>query len=367
MKGRTKLIWALVAAGTIAACTEPAPPGRHVILILLDTARADRFGCYDARRQTSPNLDALAAGGAVFLNHFTQATDTRSALPRLIYSRHFTPPLFPLSARVPYSDPSDLFRRRDAEAISLPAVLAAHGFHTAMISAHTWLKPQTQFAREFVEAHDLSMLLDPERGYPHPRAEAVVDFALDWLKRNRERDVFLYLHLMDIHSPRFFDDDAAALFEGDDQRWRGTRDVDLDSPDALGPAERSVLDAIYDGSVRYTDRHLGRLFDLYRDWGVLESTLIAVTSDHGEHLLERPGELGHGGPWYDVVARVPLVVSYPSAPRASWSMWRRRSSVCSASSCRVSARSTAWTCFRTPPPSARRPSASRRSEPAASR
>ncbi len=307
-----KLLLAIAAAGMLAACSDEArPPGRHVVLILLDTARAERFGSYDPSRQTSPNLDALAARGAVFLNHFSQATDTRSALPRLLYSRHFTPPLFPLSARVPYSDPADLFRRHDAEAISLPAVMAAHGYHTAMISAHTWLKQGTPFAREFAETHDLSEELDLEPGFPHPRAEAVLDFTLDWLERHRERDLFLYLHLMDTHAPRYFEDDAAALFEGDAERWRGTAGHDLDTTDPLGSEERAVLDAIYDGSVRYTDRHLGRLFDRYRRWEALDRTLIALTSDHGEHLLERPGELGHGGPWYDRVARVPLIVSYP--------------------------------------------------------
>lgn len=304
----------LLAMLVLAGCAPEVPPGRHALLIILDAARPDRLGAYDATRETSPNLDALAERGVVFVNHFSQATDTRSALPRLLYSRYFIPPLFPLSARVPFSHPSDLFRERDAEAISLPAVMAANGFHTAMISAHTWLKPSTAFAREFAEAHDISSDLRLEPDFPHPRAEAVVDFALDWLERHRERDVFLYLHLMDTHSPRFFEGDAAALYDGppdDAERWAGTRDRELRSAEPFADAERRALDAIYDGSVRYTDRHLGRLFDLYREWRVLDRTLIAVTADHGEILLERPGVLGHGGPWYDLVARVPLIVSYP--------------------------------------------------------
>ncbi len=313
--GLTVLVIALVAlSGALGACSAEPEPGRHVVLILLDAARPDRLGSYGASRPT-PNLDALAARGTVFLNHFSQAADTRSSLPRLLYSRYFIPPLFPLSAKVPFSQPSDLFRERDSEAVSLPAVLAANGFHTAMISAHTWLKPETAFAREFAEIYDLSSELPLEDDFPHPRAEAVIDFTLDWLEANRQRDVFLYLHLMDTHSPRFFDQDAEELlyFPKPEQRrhWAGTRDRDLRGREPFGHTERQVLDAIYDGSLRYTDRHLGRLFDLYRDWGALERTLIAVTADHGEILLERPGVLGHGGPWYDLVARVPLIISYP--------------------------------------------------------
>ncbi len=313
MNGRQRLTVALLlSAACFLACREPTAPGRHVVLILLDTARSDHFSVYDPDRGTSPRLEELAGAGVVFENHFSQSTHTRGALPQLLYSRYFTPPLFPLSANVPFSDPVDLFRRLDSEAISLPRALAAYGYRTAMISAHTWLKPQTSFAREFQESYDLPAALSLEPGFPHPRADAVVDFAVDWLERHRGEDVFLYLHLMDNHAPRVFDDNAARFFDGDPAPWLGTFDRDLASTEPLTGVERQVLDAIYDGTVYAVDRELGRLFDLYRSWGNFEETLIALTSDHGEFLQERTGFLGHGGPWFDLVARIPWLLSYPA-------------------------------------------------------
>ena len=97
-------------------------------------------------------IDALAAEGTIFLNHYVQATTTRSSLPSMLSSRYFIPPLFPASAQVPYSSPEDLFRRPDPMSVSLPRALAGAGFHTALISAHTWLREETPFALEFDEA-----------------------------------------------------------------------------------------------------------------------------------------------------------------------------------------------------------------------
>lgn len=301
------------------ACRQPEP-GRLVVLLLMDAARADRLSTYGYSRPTTPNLDALADQGLVFLRHYSQASYTRASLPSLLYSRYFTPPLFPNSPNVPLSDPENLFRRLDDDAISLPRALGEAGFDSVMISAHTWLKPETAFAREFDEVHDLSSELDypPERAYP-PGVQ-VVDFTIDWLSRNRGRDVFLYLHLMDPHAPRFFTRDAEMLLasevEWDTTEYLGMPDAPLRAgkgPDGLaaGGRSRALLDAIYDGSLIETDRQVGRLIDQLRSWGVLDRSVLAVTADHGEHLGERPGSMDHGGPWYEAVARVPFILYAP--------------------------------------------------------
>jgi arylsulfatase A-like enzyme len=139
-----------------------------VVLILLDAARADRFSCYGYTRSTTPQMDALAKDGVVFLNHFSQATATVDALPAMFYSRYFSRPLFPHNASVPLSNPGDLFRTDDPESISLPRLLSSAGFRTAIISAHSWIKPDTRLAREVDELYDLSSSATyPEKyGYP---------------------------------------------------------------------------------------------------------------------------------------------------------------------------------------------------------
>jgi len=314
VKRRALLLAAAFAAVSAAACGGPPPP-RHAILVLLDAARADRFSCYGYARETTPRIDALASRGVVFESHFTQGEHTRTALPSLLYSRYYIQPLFPHSARVPFSDPEDLFRKPDDESVSIPAALSAAGLRTVMISAHTWLKPGTAFARQFDEAYDLSGFMSLEKSHAYPTAAQAVDFTLAWIDKHREEDWFVYLHLMDTHFPHAYGEDAAAFMP---ERWRADppagRFTEAGAPrdlrSDLAPRERAYLDALYDGSLHFADRQLGRLFDALGDG--LHDTLVAVTSDHGEWLDEVPGRFGHGPPWYDAIAHVPLVVSFPA-------------------------------------------------------
>ncbi len=295
------------------ACRGSGPAPRRAVLILLDAARDDRFGSYGYRRATTPHMDQLAARGLVVSHHYAQGTHTRQSLPALLYSRYFANPIFPYDPHIPFADPKTLLRRDDDELFSLPRALADEGFKTAAITSHVWLKAGTRFAREFQELFDLSTLEGYDPKYAYPRGEQVIDRAIDWLEDNRRRDVFLYLHFMDTHFPHFFEADAQAFVGAD------PIDPDPFRPDGipkqpgqpLSAAGRTYLDALYDGSLRYADRQVGRLTRFLERRGMLDDTLIVVTSDHGEHLLETPKRVTHGGPWYENVARIPLIIFYP--------------------------------------------------------
>ncbi len=292
-----------------------------MILLLLDAARSDRLSCYGYARATTPEIDRLAAGGVVFERHYAQGTGTRESVPALLYSRYFSVPIFPNDPQVPYSRPDDLFRRPDDEQISLPKAFEQAGFLTAAISAHLWTGRETPFAAEFEQMHDLTVG-QQDRLYPYPRADEVIDFTIDWLRDHRGSDFFLYVHLMDTHYPHYFEEEAQDFFGAtsyDAVRFR-------ESGGPIVPAtqltvdDRRYVDALYDGSLRYTDRHLGRLFEFLRDEGTLDSTVFAITSDHGEHLLDGPGGVpldnatvfSHGGPWLEPVARIPLILHSPT-------------------------------------------------------
>jgi arylsulfatase A-like enzyme len=285
------------------------------VFILLDAARPDRFSSFGYSQPTTPEIDALAERGVVFLNHFSEATSTRDSLPSLLYSRYFTKAVFPASRSVPLARPEDLFRTLDQESISIPGALSAAGLKTAMISAHTWIRDNSQLAREFDDFYDLSRLLEYPPRYATPRAEQVVDFAIDWIEEHIEEDFFLYIHLMDTHFPHFFEADAKQLYGGEvDSETRShfaPYGRPIDRGRALEGSDRAYLDALVDGGLKYTDRHLGRLFDHLERRRTLDETMIVLTSDHGEHLLDVPHRWEHGGPWYDAVARVPLIVFFP--------------------------------------------------------
>lgn len=293
-----------------SSCSQKVP--RQAIFILLDAARPDHFSNYGYEKLTTPAIDRLAERGAVFLNCFTQGTFTRSALPSMLYSRYYVPNVFPSNPFVPLYSPHELFRDLDQECISLPRTLEKNGFLTAAVSAHTSLKAKARFATEFMEFFDLVSIMETNDGDPYPSAEKVIDFSINWLKKNKDKDFFLYVHIMDTHFPHYFNDDAKAFFGKDDYPANRFKEGGWPIPD-LEPNDEDInyIKALYDGSLRNTDRQLERLFGYLEASKTLDSTLIVISSDHGEFLLERSGRIGHGGKWYEQVARIPLIFFSP--------------------------------------------------------
>lgn len=310
------LVVALVVGGLSCTRSEPTPEaaGRRLIFIMLDAARPDRFSSYGYERETTPVMDELARRGMLFENHYAQSTFTRASLPSLLFSRYFTKPLEKLvSSPRAISLPSQVFHASvDDAAISFPRALGDAGFRVTALSATTWLQAGVRFASEFPELRNLSAEIEfpVERGYPN--AAHVVDDAIAWLDENSSPDFALYLHFMDTHFPHFLDADARVYFG------------EAEPPDTFGPLgrptdffreatafEHRYLDALYDGSLRYVDREIGRLIEYLRARDELDDTLIVVTADHGENLWVAPGRLEHLGPWFEEVARIPLLVFYP--------------------------------------------------------
>jgi arylsulfatase A-like enzyme len=317
-------------------CQEPRFSERQrAILIVLDAARADRVGFHGYDKETTPYLDALAQGALVGDHHYTHHPTTRAAIPALFYSRYFTPSLFPSHRMVPVYEPAALFRTTDDQAFSLPAAFEEAGYLTAGISAHSWMQPGEPLTREFQEFYRLKAPWHPtgrwtgriweglkwilpggdRRRLGVAQAHEVIDEGLSWIASNSDRDFFLYLHLMDTHTPHRFGADAMALVAdkpGRIERLKASH-RQYSQDDVLNAREKTLLDALYDGSLRYTDRELGRFFATLARWGILTDTLIVVTSDHGEALLDVPGRFGHGGPLYESKAHIPLVIHKPDA------------------------------------------------------
>ena len=244
---------------------------------MLDTARGDRFHCPaygrcdpEALKKLTPEISRLSDTAVVFRRNHTQGTSTPTSLPRILYSRYFAPPLRVIRSKYPEENPVDLFRRLDDEAVSIPAALRASGYHSALITTHPWLTPESDFAQQFSEYEFIA----PRRPAMGAAAEFAVDAALAWLENNDDRDFFLWLHFMDPHQP--------------------------------------FRDGIYNKSIHYLDFHLGRIFSYLREKGIYDDTLIVIASDHGERLYGVNKKSGHGGPPDGEVNHVPLIISYPN-------------------------------------------------------
>jgi arylsulfatase A-like enzyme/predicted Zn-dependent protease len=268
------LIVVCFAAGALAET--PVPP--NIILITLDTTRADHMGFLGSDRGLTPNLDALAHQSVVFTHAYSQAPFTAPSHATILTGTY---PQFhqvedfqvPLTKDLPYA----------------PAILKAHGYHTAAFVGSIVLDPFQGLAIGFERGFDtydshFHMTRPGEDHYAATdrRGEVVVAHALAWLSKHPPGPFFMWVHLYDPHFP-------------------------YEAPDPFGTRYKS---APYDGEIAYSDSALGKLLDQLRAQGLFENSVIAMMSDHGESLGDH-GEEFHGFFLYDVTIHVPLLMKLP--------------------------------------------------------
>ena len=244
--------------------------GWNVLLVSIDTLRADRVGCYGHAEAATPTLDALAAGG-VRCNYAIAPVPVTlpshaSLLTGLNPHRH--------GAR------SNGVFRVEAEQVTLAELLKARGYRTgAIISAHV-LDRRYGLDQGFEDYDDdLRSGEQPMRfGFRERRAQPVTDAAVRWLRDRKDSPFFLFVHYFDPHVPHSPPEPYLGRFAG----------------------------RLYDGEVAYTDEHLGRLLTALDEQGLARRTLVVVVSDHGESLGEHK-ERTHGIMIYDATVRVPMI------------------------------------------------------------
>jgi len=251
----------------------------NVLFILVDTLRAERLGQYGYERDTSPFLDELAASGVRFERHLAQSSWTKASMASLWTG------LYPARTGITRFD----------DVIPEQATMAAEplreaGFATVGIYRNGWVAPTFGFDQGFeiyqrppAKARPVAL----QRANPTLRDgatdEDIVSSAIEFLRVNGHERWFLYLHLMDLHE--YVYDEESALFGSD------------------------YADS-YDNSIRWTDRTLEILFKHIADMGLLDDTLVVITSDHGEAFLERGFE-GHARRVYRETTEVPFILSFP--------------------------------------------------------
>jgi arylsulfatase A-like enzyme len=296
---RSRIAAFVVLLGAISgsALSAPRREARNLILVSIDTLRADRLSCYGNARPTSPRLDALATSGVLFESASAASPWTKPSHATLLTG------LYP--GRHGVTAMTSTF---GADVTSIASWLASRGFRTESIV-------------------NLGLLATHgfERGFDHVAASelpngqvagsSITDSAIEWLRgQTPKKRFFLFLHYMDMHS----DYEAEPVYRAEfvapyDGRLRGTtQELYRIASRALHPSDadlRHLVD-LYDASLRQTDAHLGRLFDFLRESGLLDTTLLVVTSDHGEEFLDHGGVL-HGQSQYQELVRVPLVLHGP--------------------------------------------------------
>src|SRR5579864_1950994 len=258
----------------------PGVPGRaknSVILITIDTLRADHLGCYGDKDIRTPNIDGLAAAGTRFANAFSAVPVT---LPSHTTIMTGTYPV--------YTGMHDFSGNKLSPNVpTLASVLRNHGYATGAVIGAEVLDSRFGLNSGFDFYYDhfnVRSLREADLDETERPGNEVMDLALDWLKQNQQHPFFIWIHLYDPHYPYH--------------------------PPA--PYSEEYRDHLYDGEIAFADAQVGRLIQFLKQNKLYDGSLLALTGDHGEGLGEH-GEKTHGFFIYNSTMHVPLIFKLPGA------------------------------------------------------
>ena len=318
----------------------------NVIFVLIDALRADALGCYGCRYKPSPNIDKIAEEGVLFKNAFSCSECTTPSLTSIFSGR------YPRSHGIMRLHPSskEISILNSLKVKFLPEILSSAGYTTLALDwVGRWLKRGYNYyygmpTSKFVESSVFKRLLQItsylpsplyyivraawRKIYPHflnvsniEDAETFTNLAIDLIRHNRSEKFFLFIHYWDTHVPYNAPNDfMIPVNEGKNLKISDilrkiahpTIRMKIRSfTKGIKTADRAI--AKYYGAIKYIDSEIGKLMDNLSDMGMIDNTLIILTSDHGESLIEHEIYFSHHG-LYDEVIHVPLVFKGPGIP-----------------------------------------------------
>jgi arylsulfatase A-like enzyme len=311
-----------------AEASLPAPASStlpNVLILLIDTFRADHSSVYGYERPTTPRIDALAREGVLFERAFATSSYTLASHASLLTG------LYPNEHGAQWDEP---LRFRECGCLTLGDALQDRGYVTAGFSSNPfWFTREHGFGRGFLVFDDyfhsavdsfmrtalgraVEQMILPRLGYldipGRKRADFVNERVLSWIDDRGERPFFAFVNYFDVHDPYLPPEPYRSRFAGKPVggivNWRlNGLDPQLDES-----IVQDELDA-YDGAITYVDEQIGVLLDALRDRGVLDNTVVVVTSDHGEEFDEH-GHMLHGHSLYRQSIHVPLILWGPGVP-----------------------------------------------------
>jgi arylsulfatase A-like enzyme len=310
---------AMAAAVGLAGCRWlPTRPQLSVVLIVIDTLRADHLGLYGYSRTTSPSLDQWGGKGVVFEQAHASSPWTLPSFGS-IYTGQL--PSQHRAGMTISGDPADqtgrvvgekrVFSGLDPGLPTLAEVLRDHGYETAAVVNNVYLHPMFGVARGFQDYDYVPGSEDDFRP-----ASVVVDRALAWVDAHGGTPFFLLIHLMDPH----MNYNAPPPFRG---RFTGAYKSAFSLPvhdtkaireraASMPQEDRMFITAAYDEEVAFADHHLGRLLEGFEQRHLLAHAVVVLTADHGEELFDHNG-FTHGHTMYEELLHVPLMVWAPGA------------------------------------------------------
>jgi arylsulfatase A-like enzyme len=299
---RRRLRFLLAVPALLAACAGEAPPGApNVLLISLDTCRADHLSAYGYPRETSPFLKELAGSGVLFRRAYVNTHGTPSSHATLLTG------LYQETHRVFYEGTRSPSVPR--QAVMLQELLRARGYRTLAVADGGYVSAAEGFDRGFDDFFSKRVLI--RQG---------IDRFLERVKASAgaRKPLFAFFHTYQIHSPYNPPPEYKERFGPYTSAYSGNhRELfrHADKTDGrLKPEDLELLKGLYDAEIAFTDDQLRRLFAGLERLGFLRDALVVIVSDHGEEFGEHGG-LVHGGKMFEELLHVPLIMTGRRVPR----------------------------------------------------
>ncbi|MFO8184496.1 MAG: sulfatase [Candidatus Aegiribacteria sp.] len=294
----------------ITSCgSQPRP---NVLLIVIDTLRAENLSCYGYQRETSPSIDSLAAEGTLWTSCIAQSSWTLPGFTSILTGTsertHGAGINRDMTDRTDRSEVRRWENILHPDAPYLPTMLRDAGYRTYAHFNTAYVDSSHGFSRGF--DHYTCELTGPAD------ADVIVQHFISWVdSTGSEEPFFALLHLFDPHQPYDPPSPYDTLFGPLAEEHRTFWEISRDS------TQRTVHDTenrqhyidLYDGEIAFADAELANLFSFIRSGGLAENTLIIIVADHGEEFLEHGG-IDHGHAFFQEIVHIPLIFSGPSIP-----------------------------------------------------
>lgn len=294
----------------VTSCAEQARP--NIVLIVIDTLRAENLSCYGYGRDTTPSIDSLAAAGTLWTRCIAQSSWTLPSFTSMLtgtsertHGAGVDPELADMDEGSGWWSSENMLH---PDAPYLPTILRDAGYRTYGYFNAAYVDSVHGFSRGF-DLYTCKSMVPAD-------ADVIVQEFICWVdSTGSEEPFFALLHLFDPHGPYDPPSPYDTLFGPLAEEHRTFWDVSRDSTRRTihDPGNRQHYIDLYDGEIAFADAQLGLLFSFIRTEGLGENTVIIVVADHGEEFLEHGG-FGHGHAFYQQIVHVPLIVSGASIP-----------------------------------------------------
>lgn len=279
----------------------------NIILISVDTLRADHLGCYGYSRDTSPTIDQLAKEGVLFVNTYSHSPTTLPSHMSMLTS------LYPTNHGVYTVSLGRSLRegqKLDPSIVTLPDLLRSKNYFTTAITGGGQVSSYYGFSKGFdcYQENKGNLLEDT--------AESLFEKTAHWINNNRDKKFFLFLHTYQVHTPYVPPSPYDRMYLNKKAKWKEGYLIEIleerqGKYSKLTNDEKENLISLYDGEIRYADEYFIKpLIAELKKLNLYDQTMIIITSDHGEEFYEHKG-WEHGHSLYNELIRVPLIIKFP--------------------------------------------------------